>query len=109
MSMRVLASQSYTFWREIYVRCRIVQGRLNDLGLLLAGALCTLGAVAVSVSIPARSAALLKAASNGALTLHGVLQVLELAALDLLRQPRAEVQAPLVRDGVLLLADGAVK
>ena len=29
-------TQSYTFWREIYVRCRIVQGRLNDLGLLLA-------------------------------------------------------------------------
>ena len=49
---------------------------LLDLGLLLAGALCTLGAVAVAVSIPARSAALLKAASSGALTLRGIFSVL---------------------------------
>ncbi|KAG8462018.1 hypothetical protein KFE25_014037 [Diacronema lutheri] len=29
-------TQSYTFWREVYVIVRQVQGRLNDLGLLLA-------------------------------------------------------------------------
>ena len=49
---------------------------LLDLGLLLAGALCTLGAVAVAVSLPGRSALLLKAASSGALTLRGVGSVL---------------------------------
>ena len=40
---------------------------LLDLGLLLAGAVCTLGAVAIAVSLPARSAVLIKAASSGAL------------------------------------------
>lgn len=49
---------------------------LLDLGLLLAGALCTLGAVAIAVSLPARSAVLIKAASSGALTLRGVASVL---------------------------------
>eukprot|EP00964_Phaeocystis_antarctica_P136094 scaffold100502_cov66-Phaeocystis_antarctica.AAC.1 len=49
---------------------------LLDLGLLLAGALCTLGAVAIAVSLPARSALLIKAASSGALTLRGVVSVL---------------------------------
>ena len=49
---------------------------LLDLGLLLAGALCTLGAVAIAVSLPARSALLIKAASSGALTLRGVASVL---------------------------------
>lgn len=55
---------------------------LLDLGLLLAGALCTLGAVGVAVSIPARSAALLKAAKDGLLTVHGVLRVLGLVQLQ---------------------------
>ena len=49
---------------------------LLDLGLLLAGAVCTLGAVAIAVSLPARSAVLIKAASSGALTVRGVASVL---------------------------------
>ena len=49
---------------------------LLDLGLLLAGAFCTLGAVAIAVSLPARSAVLIKAASSGALTIRGVASVL---------------------------------
>ena len=49
---------------------------LLDLGLLLAGAICTLGAVAIAVSLPARSAVLIKAASSGALTIRGVASVL---------------------------------
>ena len=62
----------------IWAAVRYIWG-LVDGGLLLLGCLFTIGGVAMGVLVPIRSAALLKAATNGALTTRAVLSVLAVA------------------------------